>query len=44
VGPHALATSRSTATAIEVAAAEAANGGIDAAEEHRLVFSSARPA
>ena len=37
MGPHALATSRSTATAIEVAAAEAANGVIDAAEEYRLV-------
>ena len=42
--PHALATSRGTATAIEVAAAEATNGVIDAAEEYRLVFSSARPA
>jgi hypothetical protein len=30
------ATSRSTATAIEVAAAEAANDVIDAAEEYRL--------
>jgi hypothetical protein len=42
--PHALATSRSTATAVEAAAAEAANGVIGAAEEYRLAFSSARPA
>lgn len=40
---HALAASRSTATAGEAAAAEL-NGVIDASGEYRLVFSSARPA
>jgi len=42
--PHALATSRSTATAVETAAAEAIEAVIGAAEELRLEFSSARPA
>jgi hypothetical protein len=40
----ALATSRSTATAGEAAAAGAINGVIGASAEYRLVFSSARPA
>ena len=42
--PHALAASRSAATAGEAAAAEALNGVIGASGEYRLVFSSARPA
>src|SRR5262249_46679227 len=42
--PHALATSRGTATAGEAAAAEALKGVIAAGGEYRLVFSSARPA
>ena len=42
--PHALATSRGTATAGEAAAAEALKGMIAAGGEYRLVFSSARPA
>jgi hypothetical protein len=42
--PHALAASRSAATAGETAAAEAVNGVISASAEYRLVFSSARPA
>ena len=41
---HALAASRSTATAGEAAAAEALNGVISASREYQLVFSSARPA
>ena len=41
---HALAASRSTATAGEAAAAEALNGVISASGEYQLVFSSARPA
>jgi hypothetical protein len=41
--PHALAASRSTATAGE-AAAQALNGVIGACGEYRLAFSSARPA
>jgi hypothetical protein len=41
---RALATSRSAATAAEAAAAQALNGEIGAAEEYRVVFSSARPA
>ncbi len=42
--PHALAASRSAATAGEAAAAEAVHGVIGASAEYRLVFSSARPA
>ena len=42
--PHALASSRSTATEGEAAAAEALKGVIAAGGEYRLVFSSARPA
>jgi hypothetical protein len=42
--PHALAASRSMATAGEAAAAGALGGVIAAADEYRLVFSSARPA
>jgi hypothetical protein len=41
---HALAASRSTATAGEAAAAEALNGVISASGGYQLVFSSARPA
>lgn len=41
--PHALAASRSTATADEAAAAQALNGVVGASGEYRLVFSSARP-
>jgi hypothetical protein len=41
---QALGTSRGTATAIEAAAAEAIDGVINAAEEFRLVYSSARAA
>ena len=40
---HALAASRSAATAGE-AAAGALNGAVGASGEYRLVFSSARPA
>jgi hypothetical protein len=42
--PHALAASRSAATAGEAAAAEAVHGVIGASAEYRLVFSSARAA
>jgi len=42
--PHALATSRGTATEVEAAAAEAIDAVIGATEEFRLEFSSARPA
>jgi hypothetical protein len=41
---HALAASRSAATAGEAAAAGALNGAVGAPGEYRLVFSSARPA
>ncbi len=42
--PHALAASRSAATAGEIAAAQALDGVIGASREYRLVFSSARAA
>ena len=41
--PHALTASRSTATAVEVAAAQATDSLVSAVGEYRLAFSSARP-